>query len=139
MHYPFLRAKMKDSCIFVGIICRYLRICRKSIIMREEQLKIYDELVAKCSRFERKGKTMPYTSANGHMFSLFNKANEIGIRFSKAIQKKYLEEYNTTIYKSYNSVMRGYILITKEMLEDLNNVARLLDESYDYVMSLDPK
>lgn len=107
--------------------------------MREEQLKIYDELVAKCSRFERKGKTMPYTSANGHMFSLFNKANEIGIRFSKAIQKKYLEEYNTTIYKSYNSVMRGYILITKEMLEDLNNVARLLDESYDYVMSLDPK
>jgi len=99
--------------------------------MRDEQLKIYDELVAKCPRFERKGKTMPYTSANGHMFSLFNKAGEIGIRFSKEIQKKYMEEYNTTIYKSYNSVMHGYILITKEMLEDLDNVAKLLDESFD--------
>ena len=107
--------------------------------MREEQLKIYDELVAKCSRFERKGKTMPYTSANGHMFSLFNKASEIGIRFSKEVQKKYLEKYNTTLFRSYNSIMHGYILITQEMLEDLKNVETLLNEGYDYVMSLDPK
>lgn len=106
---------------------------------REEQLKIYDELVSKCPRFKRKGKTMPYTSANGHMFSLFNKADEIGIRFSKDVQKKYMEEYDTKIYKSYNSTMHGYILITKEMLEDVNNVVKLLDESFDYVMSLEPK
>ena len=107
--------------------------------MREKQLKIYDELVSRCERFERKGKTMPYTSANGHMFSLFNKAGEIGIRFSKEVQKKYMEEYNTTIFKSYNSIMHGYILITEEMLKDLNTVAKLLNESYEYVMSLDPK
>lgn len=107
--------------------------------MWKEKLKIYDELVAKCERFERKGKTMPYTSANGYMFSLYNKACEIGIRFSKEVQKKYMEEFNTTIYKSYNAVMHGYILITEEMLEDLNNVAKLLNESYDYVMNLEPK
>ena len=107
--------------------------------MREEQLKIYDELVSKCSRFKRKGKTMPYTSANGYMFSLFNKADEIGIRFSKEVQNKYIQEYDTSIYKSYNAVMRGYILITQDMLEDSNNVAKLLNESYDYVMSLEPK
>ena len=107
--------------------------------MREEQLKVYDELVSRCSRFERKGKTMPYTSANGHMFSLFNKAGEIGIRFSKETQKKYMEEYDTTLYKSYNSIMHGYILITEEMLRDPDNVVKLLDESYDYVMSLEPK
>ena len=85
--------------------------------MWEEKLKIYDELVAKCDRFERKGKNMPYTSANGYMFSLFNKAGEIGIRFSKEVQKKYMVEYNTTLYKSYNSIMHGYIMITEEMLE----------------------
>lgn len=104
-----------------------------------EELKIYDQLVSKCSRFERKGKTMPYTSANGYMFSLLNKAGEIGIRFSKEVQKKYMEDYNTSLYKSYNSIMQGYILITQEMLKDLDNVAKLLDESYDYVMSLEPK
>ncbi len=107
--------------------------------MREAQLKLYDELVAKCPRFERKGKTMPYTSANGHMFSLFNKAGEIGIRFSKEVQKKYMEQHDTTLFNSYNSVMHGYILITEEMLTDLDLVVRLLNESYDYVMRLEPK
>lgn len=107
--------------------------------MWEEKLKVYDELIAKCNRFERKGKTMPYTSANGHMFSLFNKAGEIGIRFSKEVQNKYIEEFETTIYHSYNAVMHGYVLILERMLKDLDNVAKYLDESYDYVMSLPPK
>lgn len=107
--------------------------------MWNEKLMIYDELISKCSRFERKGKSMPYTSANGHMFSLLNKAGEIGIRFSKEVQKKYIEEFGTTIFKSYNSIMHGYVLIPEEMLEDLDNTAKYLDESYDYVMSLEPK
>ena len=107
--------------------------------MREEKLKIYDELVSKCDRFERKGKTMPYTSANGYMFSLFNKDNEIGIRFSKEVQKKYIDQFNSSIYKSYNAVMRGYVLIPDDMLTDLDTLAKYLNESYDYVMSLDPK
>lgn len=107
--------------------------------MRKGKLMVYDDLVSMCPRFKRKGKTMPYTSANGYMFSLFNKDDEIGIRFSKEVQKEYMEKYNTTNYKSHNSVLRGYIMITSEMLEDLNSMAKLLDESYDYVMSLDPK
>lgn len=107
--------------------------------MWEDKLKIYDELVAKCPRFERKGKTMPYTSANGHMFSLLNKAGELGIRFSKEVQKKYIEEFESDIFKSYNSVMRGYVLIPERMLDDLDKLAEYLNESYDYVMSLDPK
>ena len=107
--------------------------------MYEEKLKIYDELVARCPRFERKGKTMPYTSANGYMFSLLNKAGEIGIRFSKEVQEKYFEEFDSTIFKSYNAIMRGYVLIPESMLEDLDKLARYLDESYDYVMSLEPK
>ena len=107
--------------------------------MWEENLRVFDELVSKCPRFERKGKTVPYTSANGHMFSLLNKAGELGIRFSKEVQKKYLEQYQTTLFKSYNSIMHGYILITEEMMSDQENMIRLLDESYDYVMSLEPK
>lgn len=107
--------------------------------MYEERLKIYDELVSKCPRFERKGKTMPYTSANGHMFSLLNKAGEIGIRFSKEVQRRYMEEWGTTLFKSYNSIMHGYVLIPEAMLQDLDQLAIYLDESYDYVMSLEPK
>lgn len=105
----------------------------------DERLAIYDNLIQKCPRFGRKGKTMPYTSANGYMFSLLNKAGEIGIRFSDQVQEKYMREFDTTIYRSYGAVMRGYILIPDAMLDDLDNLAVLLNESYDYVMTLKPK
>lgn len=107
--------------------------------MYEEKLALYDKLVAKCPGIERKGKTMPYTSDNGYMFSLLNKAGEIGIRFSKEVQKAFIEEHQTTLFKSYGAVMRGYVLITDEMLEDLDKVAEYLKQSHQYVMSLEPK
>ena len=105
----------------------------------KEKLAIYDQLVDKCPRFERKGKTMPYTSANGYMFSLLNKDGELGIRFSKDVQERYMKELDTTYYKSYGAVMKGYILIPEQMLEDLDALADYLNQSYDYVMGLEPK
>lgn len=109
-------------------------------MMWEERLKLFDELIDKCPRFKRLGKTMPYTGSNGYMFGLLNKAGEIGIRFSEKVKAKYIDELNTTIYKSYGAVMKGYVLIPDELLEqDLDFVAELLNESYDYVNSLKPK
>jgi len=105
----------------------------------KEKLKIYDELVKKCPRFERKGKTMPYTSANGYMFSLLNKDGELGIRFSKEKQVEYMEKWESGIYKSYGAVMRGYVLIPDSIINDLDTLAQYLDESYDHVMGLKPK
>ena len=105
----------------------------------KDKLEIYDKLVAKCPRFERKGKSMIYTSANGHMFSILNKDGQLGIRFSKEVQEKYIKEFDTTLFKSYGAVMKGYVLIPDHMLEDLDKLAEYLNESYDYVMSLEPK
>ena len=79
----------------------------------EEKLARYDELVAKCHRFERKGKTMPYTSANGHMFSLLNKEGELGFRFSKQVQETYIQEFGSTIFKSHGAVMKGYVMFSR--------------------------
>jgi hypothetical protein len=107
--------------------------------MWEEKLRVYDELVAKCSRFKRKGKSVPHTAENGYLFSVLNKEGEVGIRFSKEVQEKYIKEFNSSLYKSHNAIMKGYVLISESMLQDLDNVATYLDESYDYVMSLDPK
>jgi hypothetical protein len=105
----------------------------------QEKLELYDQLVARCRGFTRKGKTMPYTSANGHMFSLLNKDGELGFRYSKEVQEKYIEEFDTTIFKSYGAVMKGYVLIPDEMFEDLDKLSGYLNESYDYVMTLEPK
>jgi len=108
-------------------------------MMWKEKLALYDQLVAKCPRFVRKGKTVPNTSANGHMFSLLNKEGELGFRFSKKIQKKYIQEWETTIFKSHGATMKGYVLVPDHMLEDLDKLTEFLNESYDYVMTLPPK
>ncbi len=106
--------------------------------MWEEKLKVYDQLIA-LTPYERKGKTMPYTSANGYMFTLFNKACEIGIRLPKESQAAFKEKYNSTIYKSYGAVMKDYVLVPEEMWDDLELVAKYVVESYEFVMSLKPK
>ncbi|NNF18593.1 MAG: hypothetical protein HKN61_02355, partial [Flavobacteriaceae bacterium] len=72
-------------------------------------------------------------------FSLLNKAGDLGIRFSKDVQEEYIEEFNSSLFRSYNSVMHGYVLIPEDMLTDDKKMVELLNESYDYVMSLDPK
>jgi hypothetical protein len=108
-------------------------------MMWEQKLEIYDKLVAKCPRFDRKGKTVPYTSANGHMFSLLNKEGQLGFRYSKRVQEKYIQKFDTTIFKSHGAVMRGYVLIPDHMLEELDKLAEYLNESYDYVMTLESK
>jgi hypothetical protein len=73
------------------------------------------------------------------MFSLVNKAGQLGIRFSNNVQQKYIEELGTTTFESYGATMRGYVLIPDEIVNDQDKLADYLNEGYEYVMSLDPK
>lgn len=102
-------------------------------------LEIYEQVISMTDGIERKGKANPYTSANGHMFSQMNKDGQLGFRFDKTTQAALMEKYNTTFFKSYGATMNGYILITDEMLSDLNLLSELLKQSHNYVLSLDPK
>ena len=106
---------------------------------RDKNLKIYDDLVSKCPDFERKGKTVPYTSANGYMFSLLNKDAELGIRLPKEMQAEFKEKYNATEFKSHGATMRDYVRIPNEMLDQSDVLIHYLNEGYKYVMSLPPK
>lgn len=101
----------------------------------KENLVIYDR-ICHLANIERKGKTMPYTSSNGYMFSALNKDGELGIRFSKERQHEYFEKFETTYFKSYGSVMKDYVLITEDLLQNESVVSSLLRESYNYVNSL---
>ena len=107
--------------------------------MWEERLKLYDKLIEANPNFERKGKTMPYTSSNGYMFSQLNKAGEIGIRLSKEDQVKFIKDHQATIFKSYGAVMKDYLMVPERLLNDLDLVSSLLNDGYNYVSSLEPK
>jgi len=104
-----------------------------------ETLELYDKLVAITPGFERKGKTVPYTSSNGYMFSLLNKDGELGIRLPKDEYKKFIEEFDSSEFRSHGAVMRSYVLVPDKMLEDLSFLAPYLLKAFEYVNSLKPK
>lgn len=107
--------------------------------MWEEKLKIYDKLIAITPDVERKGKTVPYTSANGYMFSQLNKQGEIGIRLPKEARAKFMEAYENKPFMSYGAVMREYVLVPEKLLDELELLSTYLTEGYRYVCSLEPK
>ena len=107
--------------------------------MWEEKLKIYDELVAKCDRFKEKGRPCHILPPTDICFHFLIKLAKLAFVFQKKFKKNISKSLTRPLYKSYNSIMHGYVLIPERMLKDLDNVAKYLDESYDYVMSLPPK
>lgn len=108
--------------------------------MWEEQLKLYDE-IAQMAGIERKGKTVPYTSSNGYMFSLLNKDAQLGIRLSKEDTKVFLEAYpGCDEFRSHGARMREYVLIPKTLLiTDKKIVTSYLKKGHTYVNTLKPK
>ncbi len=105
----------------------------------QKNLVQYDEVVASIPAFERKGKTVPYTSANGHMFSFINKDGDLGIRIGKESAASFVAKYQTQPFKSHGALMKGYVLIPDQVLENTSLLKDLLEEGHRYVLSLKPK
>lgn len=105
----------------------------------QHKLSLYDKLLATHPDIERKGKKMLYTSANGHMFTYFSKEGVLGIRLPKAEQEAFVAKYNTPPFVQYGAVMRGYVTVPDDLLNDTEALKPYLDLSYAYVLSLKPK
>ncbi|WP_420432921.1 hypothetical protein [Hyphobacterium sp.] len=106
---------------------------------RDETIAIFDRVVARCEGIERKGKTMPYTSDNGHMFSQVNKDGELGIRLPPAEGKAFMAEHDAGPFLSYGARMRDYVFIPEALMGDEDLLAKLLQQGHAYVLSLPPK
>ncbi|MUU77685.1 hypothetical protein [Winogradskyella endarachnes] len=105
----------------------------------DETLKLYDGITNACHGFERKGKKMIYTSSNGYMFTLLNKAGEIGIRLPKEKAAKFMEEHNTGYYYSYGAKMKDYVLVPESLYTEKALLVNYFEQSFDYVNSLPSK
>ncbi len=105
----------------------------------DNALEVYDKITEACNGFDRKGKKMIYTSSNGYMFTLLNKAAEIGIRLPKEEATKFMEDYNTGFYYSYGAKMKDYVLVPKSLWKDKSLMVSYFEKSFAYVNSLPPK
>ena len=82
---------------------------------------------------------MPYTSANGYMFSQVNKAGQLGVRLSKEDTVHFDSNHGAKPFLSYGATMREYVLIPKSLLSEKEILAEIVQKGYEYVMSLPPK
>lgn len=105
----------------------------------ETALNVYQQLIDATENVALKGKTMPYTSSNGHMFSQLNKDGDIGIRLPKDEQQAFLETYNAELFKSYGAIMKGYVCIPETLYDDIKLLSTYFKKGLDYVNSLEPK
>jgi len=105
----------------------------------ERSLTLFDKLIASHPEIERKGKTMPYTSHNGHMFTYLSKEGVLGIRLSHVDREAFNEKYGTGPYMQFGKVLREYVPIPDDLLEDTEELMKYLKMSYKYIKTLKPK
>jgi len=105
----------------------------------QEQVARYDELVASIPDIERKGKTMPYTSCNGHMFSFIDKTGAMSIRLAKDDLEAFLAKHNAELSVQHGSVMKEYAVVPASLFANIDELKPYLQQSFGYVKGLKPK
>jgi hypothetical protein len=105
-----------------------------------DKLALYDKLIATHPEIERKGAANPYTSLNGHMFSLLlGPSGVMALRLPEGELEKFLKKYKTTLYEAYGAVMREYVTVPDALLKNTKALEKHLAVSYAYVKTLKPK
>ena len=104
-----------------------------------EKVALYDRIIEAHPEIERKGATMPYTSCNGHMFSILGKEGTMSLRLPKEAREAFIAEHNSEFFVQHNTVMKEYVAIPDNLLEDTERMVGYLDISLEYIKSLKPK
>ena len=102
----------------------------------QKKLELYERLVATNSQVERKGDTMPYTSVNGNMFSLFTKEAILALRLPADAREQFLAKHKTKLTEQYGAVMREYVDVPDSLLANTKALKPYFDTSYEYAKTL---
>ena len=111
----------------------------KSRTIATTKVELYDKLIATNPKIERKGAANPYTSLNGHMFTLLHQSGTLAIRLPQDKREEFLQKYKTTLFKAYGVVMREYVTVPDSLLRKTKELQKYLEFSYEYVKTLKPK
>jgi hypothetical protein len=108
-------------------------------VERLAALALYEKVVGALEGVERKGDTMPYTSLNGHMFSVLHKDGSVALRLPATEREAFLKKYETTLSSQYGSVQPEYVVVPDALLTKTKELQRFFQISLASVGSLKPK
>ena len=107
--------------------------------MLKDPALFYNQLIANNPKIERKGKTTPYTSINGNMFSFLSKEGAMGLRLGKDDRIAFIQKYQSTLMEQHGRVMKEYVEVPRFLLENVQELTMYFEKSFNYVSSLKPK
>jgi len=111
----------------------------KKNLTSAEKVALYERLIATNPKIERKGVANPYTSVNGHMFTLLHQSMSLAIRLPDDRRWEFMKKYKTTLFEAYGCVMEEYVAVPDALLKNTKDLQKYLEFSYEYVKTLKPK
>jgi len=105
----------------------------------EREIALYEALIATHPEVDRKGKSSPYTSINGNMFTILSADGVLGMRLGVADREAFMETFGTGLHEAHGTVMKEYVAVPAELLAETGKLALYLAKSYDYAKGLKPK
>jgi hypothetical protein len=92
----------------------------------EREVALYEALIATHPEVERKGKSSPYTSINGNMFTILSADGVLGMRLGAADREAFVEAFGTGLYEAHGAVMKEYVAVPAELLAETERLAPYL-------------
>jgi hypothetical protein len=90
---------------------------------------LYEKLIATNPQVERKGAAIPYTSLNGHMFSMLTKAGKVALRLPEDARDAFLKKYKTKLCEQYGVVQKEYVEVPDTLLGKTRELKKYFDIS----------
>jgi hypothetical protein len=105
----------------------------------EERIALYDKLVQTQPDVERKGKSMPFTSCNGHMFSFLSPTGVLFLRLPEKEKEAFIKKYKSSAARQHGKILMEYVEVPEKLMKDFAEVKKYFSISYEYVRMLKPK
>src|SRR5687768_11181153 len=99
---------------------------------------LFKKMLEEFPDVELKGKTMPYTSINGNMFSFFDKEGDLHLRLSKNDRDEFLTCFPDNISIQHGVLMKEYVRV-HEIIFDDGSLSKHFRKSLDYSSKLKSK
>jgi hypothetical protein len=112
---------------------------KKTNTIPAAKLALYERLIATDPRIDRKGVTIPYTSANGKMFTYLSPTGDLRLRLPADEREAFMKTYRTKLALSNGVVMKEFVAVPPGLFARTSELKPYLRISRAYAERLGTK
>jgi hypothetical protein len=103
------------------------------------RLALYEKLIATDPSIERKGVTIPYTSANGKMFTYLSPTGGLCLRLPPDERETFMKKYRAKLVVQHGVVMKDFVAVPPGLLARTAELKKYLPMSRAFAVQLGTK